>query len=50
MNRITFLIAISICLIFPNTPNAFAKRFHKDGREIEILWKQKGNNKLKAWG
>lgn len=39
-----FMLIFSSCVSI-----AYAKRFHKDGHEIEILWKQKGK-KLKAWG
>ena len=49
MKHTIFFISLFMFIFSSCGSIAYAKRFHKNDHEIEILWKQKGK-KLKAWG
>ncbi|MBU1456614.1 MAG: hypothetical protein KKD01_18005 [Proteobacteria bacterium] len=49
LNKTFFCLLLGLAIVFSGSQIAQAKRFHKDGREIEIMWKQKGKE-LHAWG
>lgn len=49
MKHTIFYTSLILFIFSSSVSIAYAKRFHKNGHEIEILWKQKGK-KLKAWG
>jgi hypothetical protein len=50
MNKITIFLLLILTMVLTDNSNAHAKKFNKDGYEIEILWKQKGTKKIVAWG
>lgn len=49
-NKVLFCFLLSLTIFFIEHQIAQAKRFHKNGYEIEILWKQKGYKQLRVWG
>ncbi|MBU0946653.1 MAG: hypothetical protein KJ804_11820 [Proteobacteria bacterium] len=49
MKKIFLPLCLSLALLFTGPQTTLAKKFHEDGHEIEILWKQKGEQ-LRTWG
>lgn len=50
INKILFCLLFSLVIVLIGSQLVQAKRFHKDGHEIEIMWKQKGDRELRVWG
>lgn len=50
VTKVLLSLLPALAILFTGTQIAQAKRFHKNGHEIEILWKQKGKKQLRVWG
>ncbi len=49
VKKALFSLLPALAILFTGTQSVQAKKFHKRGHEVEILWKQKGSV-MRVWG